>query len=116
MLVESVKNTANSVVSPAQAGLRVGTGMSPKDEAAAKPVHEPSTDDLKQLAANVQENLKFINDVDLQFSVHEASGQVMIVVSEESTGKLIREIPSREVLNLAAKFDEMVGLIMDKRG
>jgi uncharacterized FlaG/YvyC family protein len=40
----------------------------------------------------------------------------MIQVREESTGKLIREIPSREVLNLAAKFDEMVGLIMDKKG
>ena len=116
MLVESVKNATNSVVLPAQARLPVGTGMSPKDEAAAKPVHEPSVADLKELAADVQENLKVINDVDLQFSVHEASGQMMVEVREESTGKLIREIPAKEVLNLAAKFDEMVGLIMDRKG
>jgi flagellar protein FlaG len=116
MLVESVENTANSEALSAQARLSAGTGTIPKDEAAEKPAHEPSTVDLKELAADIQENLKFINDVDLQFSVHKASGQVMVVVREESTGKVIREIPSREVLNLAAKFDEMVGLIMDKRG
>lgn len=116
MLVESVKNTEISEALPAQAGLPAGTGMTLKDEAAEKPAHEPSTADLKELAADIQENLKFINDVDLQFSVHEASGQVMVVVREESTGKLIREIPSREVLNIAAKFDEMVGLIMDRKG
>ncbi|MBL6971393.1 MAG: flagellar protein FlaG [Desulfobacterales bacterium] len=116
MLVESAKNATSGVMSPAQARLPVGTGMSPKGEAATKPVHEPSTADLKEVAANVQENLKFMSDVDLQFSVHEASGQVMIQVREESTGKLIREIPSKEVLNIAAKFDEMVGLIMDKKG
>ena len=116
MLVESVKNTEISEVLPVQAGLPAETGMTPKDEAVEKPVHEPNATDLKELAANIQENLQFINDVDLQFSVHEASGRVMVIVREESTGKLIREIPSREVLNIAAKFDEMVGLIMDKKG
>jgi flagellar protein FlaG len=116
MLVESVENTAISEALPAQARHPAGIGMTPKDEAAEKPVHEPSTADLKELAADVQENLKFISDVDLQFSVHEASGQVMVIVREGSTGKLIREIPPKEVLDLAAKFDEMVGLIMDRKG
>ena len=116
MLVESVENTANSEALPAQARLPAGTKVSPKDEAAAKPAHEPGKAELKELAADIQENLKFINDVDLNFSVHEASGKLMVIVKDDSTGKVIREIPSKEVLNLAAKFDEMVGLIMDKKG
>jgi flagellar protein FlaG len=116
MLVEPARNTEISVALPAQARLPTVIGMSPKNEAAEKPVHEPNTDDLKELVADVQENLKFISDVDLQFSVHEASGQVKVVVREESTGKLIREIPTEEVLNLAARFNEMVGLIMDRKG
>lgn len=116
MLVESVENTAISEALPTEARLPAGTGMAPKDEAAEKPVHEPSTADLKELAADVQENLKFINDVNLQFSVHEASGRVMVIVREESTGKVIREIPPKEVLDLAAKIDEMVGMLLDKKG
>lgn len=116
MLVEPVKNIESGTVMPVQAGLPAGTGMTPKDEVAEKPVQEPSLADLKGLAADMQENLKFISDVDLQFSVHEASGRVMIIVREGSTGKIIREIPSEEVLNLAAKFDDMIGLLMDKQG
>lgn len=116
MLIEPTKNIESSTVMPVQAGLPVGTGMTPKDEAAEKPVHEPSAADLKELAADVQENLKFISDVDLQFSVHEASGRVMVTVREGSTGKLIREIPPKQVLDLAAKFDEMVGMLLDKSG
>lgn len=116
MLVEPIKNIESSTVMPVQAGLPAGTGKSPKDEAAEKPVHEPSAADLKELAADVQENLKFISDVDLQFSVHKASGRMMIIVREGSTGKVIREIPPKEVLDLVAKFDEMVGMLLDKRG
>ncbi|UCH01215.1 MAG: flagellar protein FlaG, partial [Deltaproteobacteria bacterium] len=37
-------------------------------------------------------------------------------VMEGSTGEVIREIPPVEILNLAAKLDEMVGLIFDQRG
>ena len=116
MLIESVGNTAISVPLPDQARLPAVIGMNPKNEAAEKPVHEPNTDDLKELVADVQGNLKLISDVDLQFSVHEASGQVKVVVREESTGKLIREIPTEEILDLAARFNEMVGLIMDREG
>ena len=116
MLTESVGNTAISVALPPAARLPAVVGMGPKNEASEKPVREPSPDALKELVADVEGNLKLINNVDLQFSVHEASGQVKVVVREESTGKLIREIPNEEVLNLAAKFDEMVGLIMDQKG
>jgi len=116
MLVETVKNVDSGTVVPVQAGLPVEAGTSPKDEVAEKPVHEPSAAELKELAADVQENLQIMHDIDLKFSVHEASGQVVVQVSEGSTGKVIREIPSKEVLNLAAKFDDMVGLIMDRKG
>ena len=44
-----------------QERLPVKTGVRPKDEAAEKPVHEPRSVDLKELAADIQDNLKFIN-------------------------------------------------------
>lgn len=115
MLVESITNTANSEVLADQERLPVTTAVRPKNEAAEKPVHEPRSVDLKELAADIQENLKFINDVDLQFSVHKSSGKVVVTVTDEDTGEVIREIPEKEMLNLAAKLEEMVGLIFDQR-
>ncbi|MFH1991817.1 MAG: flagellar protein FlaG [Pseudomonadota bacterium] len=115
MLVAPVKNTKNGMAPPAQANLPAEVGMLPKYETAEKPVQEPNPVHLQALAADVQKNLKVMHNVDLQFSVHEASGQTMIIVREESTGEVIREIPPEEILNLAAKFDEMIGLLFDKK-
>ena len=57
-----------------------------------------------------------IHEVDLQFSVHEASGEIMVRVLEESTGEVIREIPPSEMLDLAAGLGEMVEPLFDQTG
>ncbi len=80
---------------------------------------EEKTPDFSQtadLSANIQNSLDIIHNVKLKFSVHEASGQVMEMISDEETGEVIREIPSSEILNIAAKLDEMVGLLFDQKG
>ena len=116
MIVEPVKNTENSIALPSQAKPAAETGKVLDDEKIAKPAQKPDSDCLAELAADVQQNLKLMHNVDLQFSVHKASGQIMVVVREESTGKVIREIPPKEVLNLAAKFDELAGMLFNKKG
>ena len=116
MIVEPVKNTEGSIELPVQAKLTAEAGKALNAEGAAKPVQKPESDRLTELVADVQQNLKLMHNVDLQFSVHKASGQMMVVVREESTGKVIREIPPKEVLNLAAKFDELAGMLLNKKG
>jgi len=112
MIVEPAKNTEGSLTLPVQAKLTAEAGKALNDEGTAK----PDSDRLTELAADAQRNLKLMHNVDLQFSVHKASGQMMVIVREESTGKVIREIPPKEVLNLAAKFDELAGMLLDKKG
>ena len=75
----------------------------------------PQSVDMNNLIENVQKSLDLLHNVDLRFSVHKSSGQIMVTVTDESTGKVVREIPPKEVLNFAAKFDEMVGLIFDQQ-
>lgn len=116
MIVEPVKYTESSRALSAQAKLAAETGKTLNDEGAAKPVQKPDLDRLNELVADAQRNLKLMHNVDLQFSVHKASGQMMVIVREESTGKVIREIPPQEVLNLAAKFDELAGMLLNKKG
>ena len=82
------------------------------DVKAEKPDLSLTTD----LAAGAQKNLNMIHGVGLQFAVHEASGEIMVTVRNESTGEVIRQIPPQETLNLAAKLDAMVGLIFDQKG
>ena len=113
MNVDSVINTNESIKRPIEGGLPYKEETARTDK---KPVQEPDRSRIVAAAVDMQKNLKIMHNVDLQFSVHEASNQIMITVKDESTGKVIREIPPRELLDLAAKFDEMIGMIIDKRG
>jgi flagellar protein FlaG len=53
--------------------------------------------------------------VDLEFSIHEASGEIMVTIMDGFTGEVIREVPASEILDLAAKIEEMAGLMFDQK-
>lgn len=116
MLVEPVTVSGKGHAPQAQARLPDGNGMAQKVGANVKAEKQPDLAQTAEIVAEVQKNLDIIHDTDLQFSVHEATGDVMVTVREESSGKVIREIPPREVLNLAAKLDAMAGLMFDQNG
>jgi len=116
MKVESISATGKSEALPVQSRLPAEQATSQKDKEVQQPVNRVDLPTLEELASDVQKNLNIMHNVELKFSVHKASGQMMITVVDESTGKVVREIPSSEILELAAKMDEMVGMIFDKKG
>ena len=87
-------------------------------ETKEKPAEEKKTVDLSQaaeVAVDLQNKMRVLHNVDLTFSVHEASGKIMVTVVEEETGKIIRVIPPEELLDLAVKLEEAIGLMFDKK-
>ena len=116
MLVGPITVSGKGEAPQAQARLPDGNGMARKDGSNVKAEKQPDLAQTAEIVAEVQKNLDIIHDTDLQFSVHEATGEVMVTVRDENSGKVIREIPARETLNIAAKLDAMVGLIFDQNG
>jgi flagellar protein FlaG len=116
MLVEPVTGSGKSMSLSSQAQLPVDQEAAQKDNDAKKSVQTPSLVELSELAADVQRNMNIIHNVDLQFSVNKDSGRIMVTVMDETSGKVIREIPSSELVKFADKFDEMVGMIFDQKG
>jgi flagellar protein FlaG len=116
MRIESTSSFGKSEAPPVRARLPAEQTMVHKDKEVQQPVKKADLPDLEELAADVQKNLNIMHNVDLQFSVHKASGKIMITVIDESTGNVVREIPQSEILELAAKMDEMVGMIFDQKG
>ena len=116
MRVEPITASVKSQAPAVQARLPAEQATNQKDKEVQQPVKSLDLPDLEELAADVLKNLNIMHNVDFQFSVHKASGQMMVTVIDESTGKVVREIPQSEILELAAKMDEMVGMIFDKKG
>ena len=51
---------------------------------------------------------------DLEIQVHDRTGDLMVKVISKEDGEVIREIPSEEILNLASKVEEMVGILINE--
>jgi flagellar protein FlaG len=111
-ITASVKSQAPAV----QESLPEEQATKQKDKEVQQSVKRLDLPELEELASDVLKNLNIMHNVNFQFSVHKASGKMMVTVVDESSGKVIREIPSQEILELAAKMDEMVGMIFDKKG
>jgi flagellar protein FlaG len=99
-----------------QTSLPAGDENAQRGVPGGKAESQPDFSDVKQAIADVQQNLDIISNLKLQFSVHGASGKIMVTVRDEASGEVVREIPQKETLDLAAKLDAMIGLIFDQHG
>jgi flagellar protein FlaG len=50
----------------------------------------------------------------LKFHIHEDTGQIFVQVIAKEDGRVIREIPSEELLDLETRIDEMTGVLFSK--
>jgi len=72
-------------------------------------------ENIKRLVEEMQKNLDNLS-VTLQFSKYGKNGnKVAIIVSDPKTGKVIREIPSKDLQNLYAKMNELTGMVLDRK-
>jgi flagellar protein FlaG len=118
---QEVKGT-ESVASPGGAGLAQARNR-------ATPERNKSSEESKAQAARTdkkaQEKIRHIAQAmdeyvrstqrSLKIQVHPGTGDFMVKVISEEDGRTIREIPPEEVLNLAAKMEEMMGLIFNEK-
>ncbi len=68
----------------------------------------------EQMLKELEQDFETMHNVGLKFSKHNDTGRMMIKVLNKDNDELIREIPAEDVLNLAAKLEEMIGILFDK--
>jgi flagellar protein FlaG len=72
---------------------------------------------LEQLEKVAQQLQDFVGEMNrgLEFSVDKDSGRDVIKIIDKSTGDLVKQYPSEEVLTLVAKLSDMVGGFVDAK-
>jgi uncharacterized FlaG/YvyC family protein len=70
----------------------------------------------EQLQARVAEEARRFEQFDqsLTFRLHEDTQQLMVQVVDRGTGRVLRETPPKEFLDLTARLREMVGFFLDE--
>ena len=85
------------------------SGSSPAEAKEALPEFE-----IREIVSQINKLVQSL-DRKLRFSLHEASGRMKVTVLNSDSGKVIREIPPEEFLNLISKIDEAIGMIFDEK-
>jgi flagellar protein FlaG len=100
---------------------RAGDSSAGETENSAKKLH-PSSDEMEQESREKVEKIaQFIDDYvrssqrSLKIQVHSGTGKTIVKVISKEDGRIIREIPPEQVLNLAAKMEEMMGFLFDAK-
>lgn len=84
-----------------------------QDEASKNAV--TSREEVKRMIDEMQSHIKRMN-VSLTFSTYGDNGEkVAVVVSDDETGEVIREIPAKEIQNLYRKMSELAGTIFNRQ-
>jgi len=82
-----------------------------------KPVSATSKDSSDRLKQAVQDIEKFVQSIkrNLEFSIDEHSGQVVVKVIASDSGEVIRQIPTAEALKLADSLSSASSVLFDAK-
>jgi len=68
----------------------------------------------EEFLAELEQDFNRMHNIGLNFSTHEPTGRTMIRVMDKDSETLIREIPAEKILDLAARLEEMIGILFDE--
>lgn len=100
---------AQSIVSSQLVGKKVNNGATSDNVAVMK-----QGEAGRQVTEEMLEELVAMHNVKIKFSRHDETGRTMIKVMDRENDQVIREIPAEDALDLAAKIDEMIGVLFDE--
>ncbi len=104
---------ASSLSSNAMPSFRQEAGLSSlQDEGGSGKA--PQKVDVNEAVERIRTQVQNLQR-DLNFSVDDSSGQVVVQVLDGDSGKVVRQIPSEDILRLAERLDEMRSLFFEAK-
>ena len=85
-----------------------------KESQIADRVKEATNEKINRIAEAMDSYVRSVQR-DLNIRVHEGTGDIIVRVTSQESGKVIREIPPKELLDLAARMEEMAGTLFDQK-
>ena len=79
-----------------------------------------SAGEIEKVQESLREAIRTLNesaDINpnrLKFSVDSVSNKVLVVVTDEVTGEVVRQVPAEAVLRVAHNIEAMKGVLFDK--
>ena len=92
----------------------VGFSASEEQSKPEKAADAERSVDMTELVERFRSQVQSIQR-DLNFSVDDSTGDVVVQVIDGDSGKVVRQIPSEEILRLTERLDEMRSLMFEAK-
>jgi len=112
--VPPASNTADKLVAAPQVDTAVPAPAAATDTSKSQ---DSKSEQSEKLKTAVQDIEKFVQSVkrNLQFSIDEESGKVIVKVIASDTGEVVRQLPSAEALKIADNLQNAHSLLFNAK-
>lgn len=116
-MITSVTGKADLLTVPTQGGepdhaaAKQPTVARTQSDTEQKPTAPIERATLEQAVAKVSEDIQ-AHDTNLKFEVDDSTDRVIVKVIAKDSGKVIRELPPKEVIELEKFFDKSKGILL----
>lgn len=107
-------NTAAIPSPPREPGLSSFVNKAESEETIGPNGKLADRDGLNSALTSLQSHMKTLNR-DLNFSVDESTGHVVVKVIDVESGKVVRQLPTEEALRLSERLEDMRSLMLDTK-
>lgn len=92
------------------------TGEERRIEQKLENEHKPvqGEEDIEKVVKGLNEFLQQTN-THIKFELHDELNEYYVTVVDNQTNEVVREIPSKKILDIYAKMTEYIGLFFDKK-
>lgn len=94
--------------------LEVSNDSQPKSSTSSGRINQEAREKIERIAQVMDDYVRSA-ERSLRIQVHGGTGRIMVKVISKEDGRIIREIPPEQVLNLAARMEEMMGFLFDEK-
>ena len=112
----NLSNNSNQVANSPQP-TQVATVSTVQDQNQTQDQSRNNKVDEKELRKAVDRLNRFVeaDNIKVTYDVHPQFGDLMIKITDKSTGNVISELPPRKILDMVAKMCELAGVIFDRK-
>ncbi len=107
-------NAQSNSTQQTQSSRTIKTGVQDSNAKVNNQQKTLSPNEIKRIINKINENVSKLNK-DVKFSYNDAIKSLVVKVIDAKTGRVIREIPPQQVINLQKKLSEVVGIIFDSK-
>ena len=114
--VKSTPETVKKSAAPKLSSLSQSNGVNPEDNTEQNSSQQLllTKEDLETVASDLSDFMQSLN-TDIEFSIHEKSGRMMVKVVDTKTQDVLKEFPPEELLDTIGAIRDYVGALLDKK-